>query len=259
MGALTAKSDPSSAFSVNPSAQAPSPLTQLPQQGNALQSILMQGLTNYFNGQTATAGNPNATSPSLTSSLAQTTGSTFDNSQMGGLANSMAGNTAGNGYGAQGAALFTAPNTGEGAAGASAGADTAGSSAGADGSSAGGVASIMDSIVCTALYGRSLLPRNIWVCAQRYGRSIPSDTFAGYLLWASPIAKKIRTSGHFAKFASIILLPVVYEMAVSMKEPLIKSTIYGRLGLRAGYMLSFVVGKILRLMATPDAAAETHG
>lgn len=130
MGALTAKSDMNGLPTLGgglPTPQAPS-LGPLPQGESPMQSALMKGLTNYFNAQTNAAGNPNAASPSMTSSLMQPIGSAIDNSSVGGLANSMAGNSATDGFGAQLAGTGMAAS-GADAAGATGGADAA---AGAD-------------------------------------------------------------------------------------------------------------------------------
>lgn len=152
MGALTQKSpiDVSSSFGINPPTQGQAPLEQLPQPGQsgAAQSALMQGLTNYFKGQTAAAGNPNATPPSMSSSLMQSAGNQFDNSQAGGLLNSMAGNSATNGFGAKyGGGATAAGGAGmTDADGASAAGSTSADGAAAGGASTDGAASMLDSI-----------------------------------------------------------------------------------------------------------------
>ena len=110
MGQLTAYSpnQPSSANSLQPIQ-----LPTMPQQGQtggqpSIASMLMQGLTNYYNQGTQGAGNPNAAPPSIGSSMLQgldgglnkwTTG--MDNSLAGQAINGVAGNTAGNGYASQ--------------------------------------------------------------------------------------------------------------------------------------------------------------
>jgi hypothetical protein len=91
-----------------------------------------------------------------------------------------------------------------------------------------------------------MIPRKIWLCAQRYGRSMPEDTFAGYLFWATPIARRISFSSGFARVAAVFLMPAVYEMAVVMGDRSIKSTFSGRVMIKVCYTVSFVLGKMVR-------------
>jgi hypothetical protein len=103
MSAILARSPIENSSANNP---LPIQLPSAPQQGGGAQmpqisSALMQGLTNYFNQGTQAAGNPNAVTPSMGSSLMQGVGNSLDGSAAGQLINNIAGNGAGNGYASQ--------------------------------------------------------------------------------------------------------------------------------------------------------------
>jgi hypothetical protein len=111
------------------------------------------------------------------------------------------------------------------------------------------------SVICTAYYRRGMISQEVWMGAQLYGRRMDPDTFAGYLYWASPIARKIRRDAWFAKLMAPLLIPSIKEMSVIVGRPKARRTLYGYISHRAMYALSWTLGRIIKENAHVDAGA----
>ena len=112
------------------------------------------------------------------------------------------------------------------------------------GSAIGG---LFGSVICTALYKRGMLTRQVWHGAQTYGRDVaPDNVYLAYIMWGSPIARAITKSELFAKIVAPIFIPWAHELAVLAGEKTAKSTLFGRTVFRVTYAFSWVMGKVIK-------------
>ena len=113
------------------------------------------------------------------------------------------------------------------------------------------------SVICTAFYKREMVSRNVWLGAQRFGQKLNPETFAGYVFWASPIAKCITKHSWFAKLMAPIFIPPVNEMAYLMGQKNVRRTFYGFASHRVLLALSWVLGRMLVIMKEGETYADT--
>jgi len=124
-----------------------------------------------------------------------------------------------------------------------------GSSGGSgDGGSSGGGGTVL----CTAYASMGYLPADIWSLDTRYGiKRFRQDPVmvSGYRLWASPIAKFIKTDTLAAKAVRAALWPMVRvwaeEMAHQMKPEKYSGNKFGKLVMAMGEPFSYAVGATL--------------
>jgi len=111
------------------------------------------------------------------------------------------------------------------------------------GSAIGG---IFGSVICTALYKRGMLTRQVWHGAQLYGRDVADkDMYQAYLIWGKPIADAIKKHKWFAKIAAPIFVPWAHELAIHAGEKTAVSTLLGRTMFRTTYAFTWVMAKLL--------------
>ncbi len=107
------------------------------------------------------------------------------------------------------------------------------------------VGSVFGSVICTALYKRGMLTRQVWYGAQKYGRDVaPEHIYMAYLLWGKPIARAIAEYEWFAKLAAPVFVPWAHELAILAGEKTAVSTIRGRVIFKVTYAFSWVLGKV---------------
>jgi hypothetical protein len=119
----------------------------------------------------------------------------------------------------------------------------------------GGGGSSSDSggtVLCTAYASMGYLPADIWSLDTRYGiKRFRQDPVmvSGYRLWASPIAKFIKTDTLAAKAVRAALWPMVRvwaeEMAYQMKPEKYSGNKFGKLVMAMGEPFSYAVGATL--------------
>ena len=119
----------------------------------------------------------------------------------------------------------------------------------------GGGGSSSDSggtVLCTAYASMGYLPADIWSLDTRYGiKRFRQDPVmvSGYRLWASPIAKFIKTDTLAAKAVRAALWPMVRvwaeEMAHRMKPEKYSGNKFGKLVMAMGEPFSYAVGATL--------------
>ena len=116
-------------------------------------------------------------------------------------------------------------------------------SGGADTGGGGGT------VLCTAYASMGYLPADIWSLDTRYGiKRFRQDPVmvSGYRLWATPIARFIKTDTLAAKATRAILWPVVRawaeEMAHTMKPQKYSGNKFGKLIMAMGEPFSYAVG-----------------
>ena len=158
---------------------------------------------------------------------------------------------------------------------ASAAADAAAASAadaagavGADVASAAAGDSILDgigdavavalSVICTSYYKRGMISRAVWIGARRYGEASDPATFAGYLLWATPIARRIMESPRFARRMFPFFAPIINEMAIVPNQKNINRTAYGYLAHRVLFGVSWVIGCLIKFVREEEGHDETR-
>lgn len=108
------------------------------------------------------------------------------------------------------------------------------------------IGSVFGSVICTALYKRGMLTRQVWFGAQKYGRDVaPEHIYLAYLLWGKPIADAISKHAWFAKLAAPVFVPWAHELAVLAGEKTAISTFFGRVVFKTTYAFSSVLGKVL--------------
>ena len=119
---------------------------------------------------------------------------------------------------------------------------------GGGGSSSGGGGTVL----CTAYASMGYLPADIWSLDTRYGiKRFRQDPVmvSGYRLWASPIAKFIKTDTLAAKAVRAALWPMVRvwaeEMAHQMKPEKYSGNKFGKLVMAMGEPFSYAVGATL--------------
>ena len=113
------------------------------------------------------------------------------------------------------------------------------------------------SVICTAFYKREMVSRNVWLGAQRFGQQLNPETFAGYVFWASPIAKRITKHSWFARLMAPVFIPPVNEMAYLMGQNNVRRTLYGFASHRVLLALSWVIGRMLVIMKEGENYADT--
>lgn len=107
---------------------------------------------------------------------------------------------------------------------------------------AASVAAIALSVICTAFYQRGMISRDTWLGAQRYGQTIDAKTFAGYQLWATPIANRIKSNERFARWMAPIFMPAINEMAYRMGRSN-KYSLYGLISHDIMFGVSWLIGR----------------
>jgi len=119
---------------------------------------------------------------------------------------------------------------------------------GDDGGPSGAVGSGIK-VLCTAYASMGYLPADIWSLDTRYGiKRFRQDPVmvSGYRLWASPVAKFIKTDTLAAKAVRAVLWPVVRawaeEMAHTMKPAKYSGNKFGKLIMAMGEPFSYAVG-----------------
>ena len=117
------------------------------------------------------------------------------------------------------------------------------------GNDSGSSSSSGGTVLCTAYASMGYLPADIWSLDTRYGiKRFRQDPVmvSGYRLWASPVAKFIKTDGLAAKTARAVLWPVVRawaeEMAHTMKPQKYSGNKFGKLIMAMGEPFSYAVG-----------------
>lgn len=108
------------------------------------------------------------------------------------------------------------------------------------------IGGLFGSVICTALYKRGYLTRQVWHGAQCYGRDVaPDHIYSAYLAWGRPIARAIAKSEIFAMLAAPLFVPWAHELAVRAGEKTARSTMFGRAVFRVTYAFSWVMGKMM--------------
>ena len=104
-------------------------------------------------------------------------------------------------------------------------------------------------VLCTAYASMGYLPADIWSLDARYGiKRFRQDPVmvSGYRLWATPIARFIKTDTFAAKVTRAILWPVVRawaeEMAHTMKPQKYSGNKFGKFIMAMGEPFSYAVG-----------------
>jgi len=107
-------------------------------------------------------------------------------------------------------------------------------------------------VICTAYASMGYLPADIWSLDTHYGiKRFRQDPVmvSGYRLWASPIAKFIKTDTLAAKAVRAALWPMVRawaeEMAHQMKPEKYSGNKFGKLVMAIGEPFSYAVGATL--------------
>ena len=245
-----------------PAAQS-SPMGEISQAAGSANSLstlgnnAYSGISNLWGGSTMTAGDASAYNAAngLTSGSADfaSAGDTI-----GGLSDMFSSGATGAGAAdAMGAGASAADAMGAGAGAgaadaAAAGAGTAASSGGIGDmlATAGeAIAAGVCSVIFTGLYKQGLVPRSIWVAAQRYGLCYCRDhaglrLFAAYLFWATPIANLITRHRWFAELVAPIFIPSLHEEAIRMGLD-VKRSWYGRISFAAFYGLTWIVSRTI--------------
>lgn len=107
------------------------------------------------------------------------------------------------------------------------------------------IGGLFGSVICTALYKRGYLTRQVWHGAQCYGRDVaPAHIYGAYLAWGKPIARAIAKYKIFAMLVAPLFVPWAHELAVLAGEKTARSTRFGRNVFRVTYAFSWVLGKL---------------
>lgn len=107
-------------------------------------------------------------------------------------------------------------------------------------------ASLLSTVLCTAFYKRGMVSREVWVATRRYGQAANPDTFAGYLLWATPIARKVARDLWFAKLMAPIFIPPLLCEAKVMGCKNVKTSLYGVIAFKLLHGLFWATGRVLK-------------
>ena len=104
-------------------------------------------------------------------------------------------------------------------------------------------------VICTALYHHGLLPEEVYLSDQAFGRELATndpDVMRGYHAWASPIARLMRRCRTLSSVLSVLILPWAHEIYGN-------SNWLGRFYVKAGIPFCRWIGKRLRHRERPLA------
>jgi hypothetical protein len=107
--------------------------------------------------------------------------------------------------------------------------------------------SIGGRVICTELNRQGLLPDDVYALDQAYTReNLDEDVIRGYLIWARPIALKMKTSPALTRMVLPIASAWSYTMASRMQPGKYKPRALGKFLLWAGVPACRLIGRVLR-------------
>jgi len=112
--------------------------------------------------------------------------------------------------------------------------DGTGSGTGSGSTASVPLLNFLATIICTELNAQCLIETKLYAADREYGRKLALEypwTYAGYMLWATPVVKLMRKSYRFTQFVAWVGMPIIREMAGEHSR-------YGSVGLKLGRAFS---------------------
>lgn len=100
------------------------------------------------------------------------------------------------------------------------------------------------SVICTELYNQGLLPKEIYLADDEFGKTLPRNVVLGYHLWARPFTRKMKVSRFARYIGKTIGVAWANEMAARQGIKSAKRNFLGRLLLLIGVPLCGFIGNM---------------